>query len=295
MGSVDMTEQGARSARVAALFDRVADTYENVGVPWFGPIAQGLVRLADPQPGERVLDLGCGRGAALFRLAEAVGESGRVTGIDLSANMIAATRADVSERGLSTVDLHVMDASAPSLPAVGSDPAAGYDLLVSSLVVFFLPDPLAALTAWRRLLVPPHGRLAISTFGPRDPIWEAVDETFRPYLPPHMLDARTTGAAGPFGSDAGVEALVTAAGYADVRTSGFDVEVVFTDVAEWYAFSWSHGQRAMWEAVPEADRDAVKASATQRLLQARGDDGLIRLGQQIRCTLAVVSAGPASG
>ena len=40
----------------------------------------------------------------------------------------------------------------------------GLVLLLSSLVVFFLPDPVAALSAWRRLLVTPGGRLAISTF-----------------------------------------------------------------------------------------------------------------------------------
>jgi SAM-dependent methyltransferase len=178
-----------------------------------------------------------------------------------------------------------MDASAPTLPA------AAYDLVVSSLVVFFLPDPLAALTAWRRLLVTPGGRLVISTFGPRDPAWEAVDQSFQPYLPAHLLDARTSGAAGPFGSDAGVEELVRAAGYTEIRTSCFDVEVVFTDAAQWDRFTWSHGQRAMWEAVPQADRGAVRATASQRLESARADDGLIHLGQRVRCTLAVAPSG----
>jgi ubiquinone/menaquinone biosynthesis C-methylase UbiE len=278
---MDITERSAKSAQVAAVFDRVADTYDNVGVPWFTPIARGLVRLAAPAPGERVLDVGCGRGAALLPAAEAVGDSGHVTGIDLSARMIASCRAGVEARGLSNVDLAVMDASAPSLAA------GGYDLVVSSLVVFFLPDPLAALTAWRRLLVAPGGRLAMTTFASRDSVWEAVDATFRPYLPARMLDARTSGAAGPFGSDAGVEELVAAAGYAGVRTSGFDTEVDLAGVDEWYTFSRSHGQRAMWDAIPEPDRDKVKTRVGELLEQARGADGRIHLHQQIRCTLAI--------
>ena len=167
-------------------------------------------------------------------------------------------------------------------------PAGGYDLVVSSLVVFFLPDPPAALAAWRRLLVP-GGRLAISTFGPRDQVWQAVDATFRPYLPAGMLDARTSGAAGPFSSDAGVEELVGAAGYTGVRTTHFDVEVSFADVDEWYTFSHSHGQRAMWEAISDADHDTVKAAAGKHLEQARGADGRIHLGQRVRCTLAASS------
>jgi ubiquinone/menaquinone biosynthesis C-methylase UbiE len=278
---MDMAASSARSAQVAAVFDRVADTYDQVGVPWFTPIAQRLVRLAAPRPGERALDAGCGRGAATIALAAAVGTDGRVTGIDLSPNMIDACRADLAQRALSNVELHVMDASSPSLP-----PAA-YDLVVASLVVFFLPDPLAALVAWRRLLAP-GGRLAISTFGRRDPVWDAVDATFRPYLPAGMLDARTTGAAGPFGSDAGVEELVTAAGYTDVRTVCLDIGVTFTDVHEWYAFSRSHGQRAMWDAIPHADQPRVKAGAAAHLEQARHTDGRIHLTQQVRYTRAEI-------
>jgi hypothetical protein len=60
---MDMTERAERSARVAAVFDRVADVYDNVGVPWFTPIAQQLVRLAAPMRGERALEQrrGCRR------------------------------------------------------------------------------------------------------------------------------------------------------------------------------------------------------------------------------------------
>jgi ubiquinone/menaquinone biosynthesis C-methylase UbiE len=276
---MDRAASSARSAQVAAVFDRVADTYDQVGVPWFTPIAQQLVRLAAPRPGERALDVGCGRGAATIALAGAVGTDGRVTGIDLSPKMIHAGRADLAQRALSNVELHVMDASSPSLPA------GAYDLVVASLVVFFLPDPLAALVAWRRLLAP-DGRLAISTFGRRDPVWDAVDATFRPYLPAGMLDARTTGAAGPFSSDAGVEELVTAAGYTDVRTVCLDIRVTFTDVHEWYSFSRSHGQRAMWDAIPHADQPQVKAGAAAHLEQARHTDGRIHLTQQVRYTRA---------
>lgn len=63
---MDVTAGSARSARVAAVFDRVADVYDNVGVPWFTPIARELVRLTAPGPGVRALDIGCGRGQQLW-------------------------------------------------------------------------------------------------------------------------------------------------------------------------------------------------------------------------------------
>jgi ubiquinone/menaquinone biosynthesis C-methylase UbiE len=276
---MDQSEVARRSAGVAALFDRVADSYENVGVPWFGPIGAALVREVAPAAGERAVDLGCGRGATLFPLAAAVGPTGRVTGIDLSAGMIARTEAEVRVRGLSTVDLHVQDAGAPELPP------ASYDLAVSSLVVFFLPDPAAAVRAWRRLLVP-GGRLGISTFGRQDPVWEKVDSVFRPYLPPHLLDARTSGGSGPFGSDRGVEELLAGAGFTRARTVGLEVPVTFADPAAWQAWTMSHGQRAMWESVPAAERDRVLAAAAGHLDAARGPDGRITLTQHVRLTMA---------
>jgi len=272
------TETSRRSADVAALFDTVADTYDSVGVPWFGPIAERLIEALAPAPGERALDVGCGRGAALFGLAEAVGKTGNVTGIDLADRMIAATRADVEARGLTTVDLQVMDAAAPTLGR------ARFDVIAASLVLFLLPEPGAALSAWRGLLTE-RGRLGVSTFGPRDEVWVELDELFTPYLPPQLLDARTSGTSGPFASDAGVEGLLTEAGYADVRTVTFDLPLVLTGIDQWVRWSQSHGQRAMWNAVPADEHAALRQAALGVLNQARGRDGRPRLRQQVRLTL----------
>ncbi len=266
------------SARLAAVFDRASTSYDNVGVPWFTPIAEGLVREVAPQPGERALDIGCGRGAALFPLATAVGPTGTATGIDLSPGMVAATRADAAARGVHNVELQVMDARSPDLPETS------YDLAVSSCVIFFLPEPVEALRAWRRLLVP-GGRLGISTFGKRDPRWEWLDEVFKPYLPEALRTARS-GRGGQFATDAGVAELVGEAGFARVRTVNRDFEVVFTGPDQWHEWSWSHGQRAYWELVPAAERDRVRASASERIEQSRGPDGRIALSQTVRYTIA---------
>lgn len=274
-----MDESARRRAGVAALFDRVAGSYENVGVPWFAPIGAALVRAVAPVAGERALDVGCGRGAVLFPLTAAVGPTGRVTGIDLSPAMVGLTRADVTARGLSTADVRVMDAAAPNLPP------GSYDLVLSSLVVFFLPDPAAAVRAWRDLLAP-GGRLGVSTFGRRDPLWTELDAVFRPYLPAHLLDPRTTGEEGPFASDRGVEELLTTAGLDQVRTTGIDATVVFDDAEHWRTWSLSHGQRAMWESVPEAERGTVMAAATQ-WLEAAG----MTLTQHVRLTVGERGAG----
>lgn len=265
------------AVRNARLFDALADTYDDVGVDFFGPIAEGLLRAVAPQPGEAVVDLGCGKGALTLPAAQAVGDSGRVLGVDVSPGMLSAVRARVATLGLGNVETKVDDAQSPDLPP------ATFDVVTASLVLFFLPNPVDALAAWRRLAVP-GGRVGVSTFGPQDDVWRAVDDVFVPYLPPAMLDARTSGARGPFASDAGVEAMFAAAGLGDVRTQHLDLTVRFADAAQWEAFSRSTGQRAMWAAVPDGELADVRAEAVRRLEQAEGADGAVVLHQQVRYT-----------
>ena len=269
---------GPPGGGIAGVFDRAAETYDAVGVPWFGPIAAGLVEALEPQLGDRALDVGCGKGAVLLRLAEEVGPGGHVVGVDLAPRMVALARAAAAAQLLANVEVHVSDAMAPVVEETG------FDLIASSLVLFFLPDPAAALTAWRRLLRP-EGRLGVATFGRNDHGWDAVDTVFTPYLPQRMLDARTSGQRGPFGSDAGMEALLSGAGFEDVRTVSATVEAVLRDPDHWYEFSWSHGQRAMWEAVPEALREQVRRRACSALEDVRRPDGTISFTQQVRYTL----------
>lgn len=264
---------------VARVFDGAAATYDATGVAFFGPIADTLVALLDPQEGERVLDVGCGRGAFLFPAAAAVGPAGRATGIDLSPRMVEATAEGARALGLPHIEVAVGDAQEPDLPA------GAYDLIGSSLVLFFLPDPAAALGAWRRLLAP-GGRLGVTTFGPQDEVWKSIDALFAPYLPPNMLDARTSGAGGAFASDTGVERLLEEAGFGRVRTVTRALDVRFADAGQWHAFSWSTGQRALWERIPPDERDGVRRQAEGLLEQARAEGGHV-LRQQVRYTLGV--------
>jgi ubiquinone/menaquinone biosynthesis C-methylase UbiE len=267
------------SAGIAGVFDRAADTYDDVGVEWFTPIAQGLVDELAVQPGERVLDVGCGRGAALFPLAEATGPTGSVLGIDLAPRMVQRTAQDVLTRGLSHCKVKLADACAPELPS------SSYDVVASCLVLFFLPDPGAALRAWLDLLMP-GGRLGVATFGPQDPRWVAVDQLFAPYLPPAMLDARASGRRGPFASDEGMEQLLSDAGLVDGRTAHRTIEARFADAEQWHAFSWSHGQRAMWEVVPQERHEELQRQASALLERFAEADGAMSFSQEVRYTLA---------
>ncbi len=264
---------------MAAGFDAVAQTYDQVGVDFIQPIAKGLIDELAPVPGERVLDVGCGRGAVLIPVAAAVGDTGTATGLDLSPQMVAAAEAEAANAGV-LVEVLVGDAQAPGLPA------ASFDAVTASLVLFFLPDPAAALRAWLDLLIP-GGRVAVSTFGPYTPEWKQVDGVFTPYLPAGMQDARTSGTRGPFASDEGMRGLLTDAGFVDVRTAGAVVSVRFDTPEHWQRWSMSLGQRRFWDLVPDSERDLVReqAYAAVERSRQRNADGRMGFDQQVRYTL----------
>jgi ubiquinone/menaquinone biosynthesis C-methylase UbiE len=259
---------------IVGVFDRAADSYDSVGIEWFGPIARGLVDELAVRPGERVLDLGCGRGAALIPLAAAAGPTGQVQGIDLAPRMVELTRRAVRE--LPQVSVRLGDAADPDLPP------SSVEVIAASLVLFFLPDPAAALRAWATLLAP-GGRLGVSTFGEPDRRWQRLDQVFGRYLPTEVHSARAR--REPFGTDAGVEQLFVAAGLLRVRTAHRVVRAVFRDAEHWLAFSWSHGRRALWEAVPDDRRPALREELLAELNRLSDDTGGLTLDQQVRYTL----------
>lgn len=124
-----------------------------------------FVRFAEPElrvaiatlgltPGMRVLDAGCGSGEALAWFAQAVGDSGRVVGTDLSLAHLAVARSQAPPQvELLAGDLMTLDM-----------PAAGFDVAWSANTLHHFVDPLAAvhrLAGWLR----PGGLLAVGQSG----------------------------------------------------------------------------------------------------------------------------------
>jgi ubiquinone/menaquinone biosynthesis C-methylase UbiE len=261
------------------VFDLAAATYDEVGVPWFGPIAQALVDALAPRPGEVVLDVGCGKGAATFLLAERVAPRGRVIGLDASTGMLERARLRAAQRGVAGIDWVLGDAAAPGLPS------ASVDVVASSLVLFFLPEPVAALRAWREALAP-EGRLGVTTFGSFAPAIDALSALVQPYLPDAGLDPRAAARPAAFGSDAGVEQMLADAGFTEVTTSHVEVTVRLRDVEHWRTWSQSLGQRGAWERLPTADVPALLQRASEVFAQHAQPDGSLAATNDVRVTLA---------
>jgi ubiquinone/menaquinone biosynthesis C-methylase UbiE len=102
--------------------------------------------------GHRVLDLGCGPGFLSLAVAEMVGPSGQVHGVDINARFIADARIRAEARGLRNVQFHHLDG--PKLPIADG----AVDRVIAKNVLEYVPDLRATLDEAVRVLAP-GGRL----------------------------------------------------------------------------------------------------------------------------------------
>jgi len=124
----------------------VAEAYEEHMVPgMFAWWSQLIVALADPRPGEHVLDVACGTGIGARLAARAVGSAGRVAGLDIDPGVVEIA-AKVTDGAASPMDWHC--GSALEMPFKDGE----FDLCLCLQGMQFFPDRLAGLAEIRRVV-----------------------------------------------------------------------------------------------------------------------------------------------
>jgi ubiquinone/menaquinone biosynthesis C-methylase UbiE len=173
------------------------------------PVTGKLIARADAQPGQRILDIGCGCGAIAIQLARKVGPSGHVLGIDISVPMLERAR-QLTSREL-PADYVLADATVYPF-----DPES-FDLLVSRFGVMFFADPVLSFRNLRKSLRP-EGRLVFACWRePRENSW-MMTPLMAVYKHVPKLPQLGPEDPGPFAfaDEARVKRILTEAGFADV-------------------------------------------------------------------------------
>jgi demethylmenaquinone methyltransferase/2-methoxy-6-polyprenyl-1,4-benzoquinol methylase len=178
LARVTRSKEEAREA-----YDRLSRWYDLLAEGSEGPFREQGLALLDVQTGERVLEVGSGTGHALAALAQAVGEEGRVYGLDISPKMHARARERLREAGLGErVALRLGDGA--RLPF--EDESADALFMGFTLELFDTPQIPHVLAECRRVLRP-EGRLCVVSLARRDggpvvEIYEWVHRTFPKYV-----------------------------------------------------------------------------------------------------------------
>ncbi len=249
---------------VLACWDRTASRYGQAGPPIFRLSAERLLALLDPEPGSRLLDVACGRGAVAVLAAQKVSPVGQVVATDYSACMVEEAKKEAERAGLTNITCAQMDAQSHDFPD------ESFHFVTCAFALFFFPDISKSLAEMHRLLVP-GGKIGLSLWGRGAivPIWPILGEVakefdLRPVIP-HPIAWK--------GEE--VKALLSSAGFSSAETIEERYDFSFPQAEEAWEFTRSIGPvEVMLEQLPEAKRREFLATYHSRLQAPATGEGI---------------------
>lgn len=233
-----------------------------------GLTEQALVR-ANPQAHERVLDIGCGCGTTTLALA---GKASHVTGVDISAPMLALARQRTS--GMDNVAFEQADAAERSF-------APDFELIFSRFGVMFFSDPVAAFSNIHHALAPAGRMILLCWQAPASNPWmSTAGRIVQPFLAEANPDAPAPDpkAPGPFAFGDGdyVREILEAAGFTQIRLDVAKADIKLGDTVD-EAMDFQSRIGPLSRALTELDGDAREqalAAVRSEFERLAGPDGL---------------------
>ena len=259
-----MTDKREESLRV---FSQTATIYDRIGPPIFSYFGQRLVDLADPDSGDKVLDVAAGRGALLFPVAAKVGPTGHVTAIDFSLDMVRETAKDIESRKLSHAEIRHMDAEQMDLPD------ASFDWVMCGFALWMFAEPARVLQEFHRVLRG-GGRIALSTWAADNPSQAWINEVLKPfvYAPsakdfPAKFDVR-------FDTPVQLETALRQASFVDTQISVEEKDFVYADEEQYWSSLWSAGFRRQLDKMTPDLLEQARREVFHKLQVFKKPDGL---------------------
>ena len=206
------------------LTPEAANGYEEFFVPaifeQWPPI---MITAAAVSESDDVLDVGCGTGVLTRELTQHVGDTGSATGFDLSESMLCVARNRCPEATFKQGNVSELPFDDKS-----------FDVVISSFMLMFVPDPERSLSEMRRVLRP-GGRLVISVWQglENNVVYRELVEATREVAGDDSADSM----AWPFtmGQAGRLESIFKSAGTGDVVISEHDGNASFPSVEDFVA------------------------------------------------------------
>jgi ubiquinone/menaquinone biosynthesis C-methylase UbiE len=246
-----------------------SELYERLLVPAkFLPWAEDLVRIGNPQPGNKVLDVACGTGTVTRLIPPYVGVSGTTTGLDFNADRLEVAAALPLTSGF-VIEWKVGDAC--DLPFRDAE----FDLVFCQQGLQFFPDKLQALKEMHRVLVT-GGRLILGVWCSfeHQPGGRAMADALERHVSPEAGDIRREPFC--FGDADVIEHLVAEAGFHNIMVNPTVKNVHFPS-AEAFTKRYISARvplNMLVAAANEKAREAVVADVNAALKRYETDNGL---------------------
>jgi SAM-dependent methyltransferase len=181
------------------------------------PFGDAALKTAAPQPGERVIDVGCGCGETSIEIARIVGEAGTVLGIDVSQPMLEVARTSGALANCAHLAFRDGDASEVGLPA-------NTDLLFSRFGVMFFSQPSQAFSHLRQSLRTGGRCVFVCWRAPRDNAWAMTPLSAARTAMGVTPTPADPDAPGPFAfaDEERLRAILSGAGFGAIDVQRFD-------------------------------------------------------------------------
>jgi SAM-dependent methyltransferase len=210
-----------RQAWNGVLFDKWV-RFKHLLTSGLSPHGLAVVARRPPAPGWRVLDLGCGFGDLSQQLAEKLGPTGEVVGVDVAENFVEASARDAVEAGVKNARFVRADVQFDDL-------GGPYDAAYARFGLQFFVMPVAALRNVKRVLKPGATLAFVTWLKREDNQWLHVPELCaRSFIPEEKETAdEPTCGPGPFAmrSPDLVSDQLLAGGYRDITFERHDVDI----------------------------------------------------------------------
>jgi SAM-dependent methyltransferase len=237
------------------------------------PVSHWMIDAADPQPGQRVLELAAGLGETGFLAAEMVAPVGGVITSDQADAMLDGARKRAGELNLTNVEFQVLNAEWIDLPV------ASVDIVLCRWGYMLMADPAAALLETRRVLRP-EGHVALA-------VWDGIEHNPWALLPGAELLERgliappEPDAPGPFalGDRQRMRDLLEQAGFAEVWVERIELTQRAANFDEFWETTLDIA-RVFHDAVlgrPQSEITQIRASLATKLAPYTAADGSLEI------------------